>query len=205
MFDKIITGIGLREARASTVDHAFSLGREISDLNILLRTGDAVGMDTAFLQGWSSGKKVGDCIVYGPKLSYSAKTGEAWETKNFDNYIIATECVKKIVPHWDHVYAKIRKSSPKIYENKISAFRDLHIRNYFQIMGDSNNGIVGSDMLLFAARRLMGVYVGGTATTIAIANEHDVPIYDIEECSMSLLLDAIRRKKVTFNSTDIPF
>jgi hypothetical protein len=206
MFDKIITGVGARKASEANVNLAFDLGRYISDRNILLRTGDAKeGMDTAFLEGWLSGSKVGDCIVYGPNTSYSAKTGESWDTLYFSNYDEAVRVVSEIVPHWNTVYRNIKESDFERYTKKVAIFRKLQIRNYFQVMGDINSKLIPSDLVLFCAKKLGGIYVGGTATTINIAREVGVELLDVSECSREHIIDTINRINFKLDDDIIPF
>lgn len=206
MFDKIITGIGARDVREEMTDLGWDLGRYISDRNILLRTGDAKsGMDLAFLEGWLAGAQVGECIVYGPYKSYSAKTGECWDTVQFSNYAEAIKCVSDIVPHWNSVYAKLKTTDPTGYAKKIDAFRKLQTRNYFQIKGEIHTTTLPSDLVLFCVRVLGGIYIGGTATTVGIAKETGCVTMDISECSRELLLETI--DKINFKVEDdiIPF
>lgn len=206
MFDKIITGVGAREVKEAMTDLAFELGRYISDRNILFRTGDAKsGMDLAFLEGWLAGSKVGDCIVYGPYKSYSAKTGECWDTLELGNYTEATKCVSEIVPHWNSVYANLKNSNPEAYATKIDAFRKLHTRNYFQVMGELNTRKVPSDLVLFCARRLGGIYIGGTATTVGIAREIGVTVLDVSECERDFIVSTIDKINFKIDDDIIPF
>lgn len=206
MFDKIITGIGAREVREEMSDLAFDLGRYISDRNILFRTGDAKsGMDLAFLEGWVAGSKVGDCIVYGPYKSYSAKTGECWDTLEFGNYTEAVNCVSKIVPHWNSVYSNLKSTDIEAYTKKVTSFKRLQTRNYFQVMGEIHSRKVPSDLVLFCARKLGGIYIGGTATTVSIAKEAGTIIMDLSECDRELIIATI--EKINFKMEDdiIPF
>lgn len=188
MYEKIITGVGPRDAKSSSLDKAFIFGRLISDRNMLLRTGDAGGMDDAFLKGWSSGSKVGDCIVYGPYNSYSAKTGECWKTDTFTNYQGATDVVKSVVPHWDSAYSSIKANDPERYSKKILAFRKLHTRNYFQVAGDNFTILRPSDIVLFSARKLTGIYVGGTATTIRLGIILKCKMIDVDDLDSNICL-----------------
>lgn len=206
MFDKIITGVGARAAKESSTELAFDLGRYISDRNILLRTGDAKeGMDAAFLEGWLAGSRVGDCIVYGPYTSHSAKTGESWDTLQFNNYDAALKLVSSLVPHWDTVYSYLKDKDLELYTKKIGIFRKLQTRNYFQVMGEIHTQSVPSDLLLFCARKLSGIYVGGTATTIAIAKGVGMELLDITECSREHIFDTINHINFKLEDDVIPF
>ena len=178
MFDKIITGIGAREVREEMSDLGWDLGRYISDRNILFRTGDAKsGMDLAFLEGWVAGSKVGDCIVYGHYKSYSAKT----------------------------VYSNLKSTDIEAYTKKVTSFKRLQTRNYFQVMGEIHSRKVPSDLVLFCARKLGGIYIGGTATTVSIAKEAGTIIMDLSECDRELIIATI--EKINFKMEDdiIPF
>lgn len=206
MFDKIITGIGAREVSDTMTDLAFELGRYISDRNILFRTGDAKsGMDLAFLDGWVAGSKVGDCIVYGPYKSYSAKTGECWDTSDFSNYAEATKCVSELVPHWDSVYSNLKTKTPEAYNRKVQAFKLLQTRNYFQVMGEIHSQKIPSDLVLFCARKLGGIYIGGTATTVAIAKEAGCILLDLSECDRDFIVSTIDKTKYKMEDDIIPF
>lgn len=151
---KIATLVGSRKPPDDISHLAFSIGKKLSDIGVINRTGGAVGMDSDFakfynhslIENYRSSNDQYDCI----------------DVSVFDNYQEAYDLTERIVPH---------------FEQLDHSQRGLHVRNCYQVLGRDLRS--PSDILICWCKMSGGVPVGGTRTAITLARMHNVPVFNL--------------------------
>lgn len=151
--NRYYTGIGSRQTPKEIIVQMIDLASKLANLGYILRSGGAMGADSAFETGCDS--------VYGNKEIYLP-----W--KNFNNnksnfYGIpeeAFEITRTIHPAW---------------QNLTRGGRNLHARNIMQILG--NDLKTPSKFVICWTKN--GQLIGGTRTALVLANQYNIPIYNL--------------------------
>lgn len=154
----IITGIGSRNVSKGLFCFIYENGKQYADNGLHLRTGDAIGSDTAFINAWND-----SCCksFYVPNVNrIKSKYHILGNDKQFDE---AKKLVESIRPH----VKKLDDYS-----------RYLHYRNAFQVLGLNLNQ--PSDMIVCYAEPVNSKSVrGGTNTAVQIAHKYNIPVYNL--------------------------
>ena len=157
---KIYAGIGSRETPIHVLELMTNIGAELAQRNWILRSGAAVGADSAF--------EVGCDIAHGTKEIYLPWAN--FNGQGMSPSVIHADRLKLYVTakaHAEHFHPAWEKCS--------AAARKLHTRNVFQIGGADLATTV--DMVVCwtpGARR-----TGGTGQALRIAEALEVPIFDL--------------------------
>lgn len=165
---KIATLVGSREPPDDISRLAFVIGKNLSNIGVINRTGGAVGMDSNFAK------------FYNPILIENYRPSndqyDCIDVSRFDNYQEAYELTERIVPHFEHL-DEVQKA--------------LHIRNCYQVLGRDLRS--PSDILICWCRVSCGVPMGGTRTAITLARMHKIPVYNLyNENSKKLICEWLK-------------
>lgn len=152
---KIYAGIGSRETPADVLDLIRSLASALERGGWRLRSGGAMGADTAFQKGVKSPKNK---AIYLPQRVFN---------NNIAGYYGCHDASK--LPGWEAALATVDKYHPE--PSKLSDFaRKLMARNAFQVLGPDLNS--PADMVLCWTP--YGRVVGGTGQALRIAMDYDI-------------------------------
>jgi len=155
------TGVGSRNVTDKGFQDCKQIAEAMSKKLIVLRSGGATGCDTAFELGAGSNHN-----VYLPWNNFNGRSDENGvyvNSKTLYTHKEAEYIASIHHPAWD-------KCSP--------AAKLLHTRNVFQVLGFELNN--PSQVLVCWAEPDKRTRVkGGTATAVAIAYAHGVPVYNI--------------------------
>lgn len=183
----IVTGVGRRKSPPL----AISQGRQLASLLVRhghhIRTGEAGGMDQAFREGV-------DHVDPSFKRVYTARDTRWCEARGKE-YIACPES-----PLWGHAMAIASSHHPNWEAVKRNHWAlMLHSRNPFQVLGEDLNS--PSDALIFWAPPIAGStrVIGGTNTSVAIALEWDIPVFNLYYPeTFDKLIDTIEEKGFVF-------
>jgi len=149
-------GIGSRSTPLDILSYMTAIGYYMASKGWILRSGGALGADSAFEQGcnkwYYENAKNGWPI---PKEIF-----KAWDIKRDDDSLIALNMASTIHPNWPACTEHVRK---------------LHARNIFQIHGRNFQEPVKS-VICWTPR---GEDVGGTRTAIVAARKYGIKIYNL--------------------------
>lgn len=155
------TGIGSRTTPPTICRIMTNLAKELASCDMILRSGNAGGADTAFYLGHSSVEGA-DYEIYLPWPNFGDIKNEKFipldqiSTTKVDE---AIEIVKNVHPAWD----KLSQGAKK-----------LHTRNVFQVLGQD----LKTPSLILYCWTEDGKIQGGTATAIRIAKEYKIPVHN---------------------------
>jgi len=151
----VITGIGSRYAPSNILKEAIKIGEYCRTNKIWIRSGHADGMDWAFEQGSQE-----YCLVYLP-----------WQ--GFNKHLSSS--AKSIVVSPEQNYMDIVKEIHPAYDKLTRGALALHCRNTCQVLG-LNLDSPSSAVIAWTPN---GEFIGGTATALRIAQNYDIPIYNM--------------------------
>jgi hypothetical protein len=170
MIKKFYAGIGSRETPLDVQNSIIKIAQQLGEQGYTLRTGGAMGADTAFMAGAISGDF--PIKVYLPSAWFQ---GLRHNPKNgfFDSSTAST---------WNEALALVDKYHP--VPEKLSDFaRRLMARNAYQVLSTTLKDPV--DFVICWTKG--GKLVGGTAQAMKIAMDFGVPIYNLA------LVDDVKR------------
>lgn len=153
-------GIGSRKAPDEILQTMIVIAKHLANHGYTLRSGGAIGSDTAFEQGCDlvKGKKE----IWLPKINNNTKEYNRYPTKQH------MELVSKVHPVWD----------------KLSDFaKALHARNSGQVLGEDLNTPV--DFVVCWTpdgcehHNTRKKDTGGTGTAISVASQRNISIYNL--------------------------
>ncbi len=166
----IYTGIGSRKILPGPgiTHHGFMkyLAKLFSMKGLTLRSGGAIGADTAFESGCDldSGKK--EIFLHKRRVGQRTANG-------VDSFDSTTS------PCWKEAHALAKRFHP-FYKTMSQNSRDLHARNVFQVLGwEMNNP---TDFVVFGATPVegsFGLVEGGTNTAVQIAKANGIPTFNL--------------------------
>ena len=151
----IVTGIGARKTPPHVLEEMTQIGEWCRENRIPLRSGHAEGADWAFESG---AQEV--CIAYLPWRSFNAHLKSAARRHVYTSTLEVEEIVAEIHPN------------PKALTS--GAFR-LQGRNVYQILG--TRLVRPSSVVVCWTPG--GRKVGGTASALTLAGQHDIPVYNL--------------------------
>lgn len=144
------TGVGSRRTPENVMEMLTELAVECRQRGLILRSGAADGADTAFENGAGKLKE-----IYIPWKGFNGS-----KSTFYNSDPKASEIAKKIHPRWHGLSEGARK---------------LHSRNVHQVLGEYLD--TPSDFLICWTEG--GKDVGGTATAIKLAKQHNLPVFNL--------------------------
>lgn len=159
--DMIYTGIGSRLTPLNVLMKMNSTAYCLAKMGWILRSGGAEGADSTFEQGCLQG--CGQKEIYLPWAAFNNNKSILYPPTR-----LAMDIASKIHPAWS-----ILGRGSKL----------LHARNVHQILG--RDCLTPSDVVICWTPK--GKEIGGTATAIKLARQHDIQVYNL--AINDLLLD----------------
>lgn len=190
------TGVGSRETPPEIQQVMVDLGYTLADMGWVLRSGHAEGADSAFERGvqqWFMDNveihNIDDVEppmeIYLPYNGFCGAKAEGIHyilPNEFNNYDVAKRIASRIHPAW----------------NNCSDFaKNAHSRNVYQVLGMELKE--PSKMLVCWAKpsNKFGNVQGGTGTAVALANECDIPVYNLyNEFTLNKILKFLEKHNV---------
>lgn len=151
---KTYCGIGSRQTPTDVLNVMWAIGSELAREGWTLRSGGAVGADTAFEKGCMN--QSGTREIYVPWKGFA----EGIAVDGLDNYAEATKIAEKFHPRWDMCSPGARK---------------LHTRNVYQIVGTE----LSDPVKFVVCWTVGGNRTGGTGQALRIAEYLEIPIFDL--------------------------
>lgn len=163
MRNKIYTGVGSRDVPEDAYKLLQALGRKLATQGYALRSGGAVGCDTAFYEGC---KEVGGMsTIFVPWSGFNSLLGE--------NIISLSDMPSGLIYRAEWEARQVHPAFDKLTQGA----KKLHTRNVFQVLG------VGlgkpSDFLVCYAPTQGNSVKGGTRTAVELAKVYGVPVYNV--------------------------
>jgi hypothetical protein len=177
------TGIGARKTPQSVLLEMTVLGSILADAGFTLRSGGAVGADTAFEAGCQ--KVNGDADIFIPWKGFQHHSSTLYPPSS-----AALDIASVLHPAW----------------HKCSSWaRQLHARNVHQVMGQD----IDTPSRFVICWTPGGELTGGTALAMRVAMKFDIPVFNLEDeddhKSLSeLLLHNEVEYAVNHGSTHVP-
>jgi len=157
-------GIGARTTPATILCIMHGIGRRLANKGWVLRSGEAVGADTAFKEG--AALLNGKMELFLPWKGFNGSNSNLYNLPKFNE---AMEIAKSIHPAWFHCSVIARK---------------LLARSVFQILGaslDTPSSIVIGWTL----------GKGGTAFTFSVARKYHVPVLNLRKLESVSIPDTL--------------
>lgn len=170
-------GIGARKTPKDVCRKMFTAGRAMAEMEFILRSGGAIGADSAFEAGAdAAGNLQQNALkeIFLPFKHFNGNTSPLFGTTKEARLI-----AKEYHPRWDIL-------SP--------LGRDFHARNVYQILGKDLN--TPADFILCWTPN--GAITGGTGQALRIAKAYGVPILNFatdDDDSISDFIFAIAERK----------
>lgn len=161
MKSKFYTGIGSRATPPSVISEMVRYAINLAKKGYTLRTGGADGADTAFELGATSFG--GKAEIYLPWNTFNGSTSVLYP-ETLKNWSMAECIASEFHPNWSNLSQGARK---------------MHTRNVYQVLGKDLD--TPSKFVICWTPVECGVPMGGTSQAIRIANEYDIPVYNIYE------------------------
>jgi len=158
---KYYTGIGSRETPQEVLDTMKRLGHSMGMSGYCLRSGNAQGADSYFYEGHQMSSS--DYEIFLPWKKFGETQNDIFiPLDDIDNSLVqkAVDIVSVIHPAWSRCSQAAKK---------------MHARNAFQVLGPDLETL--SEVVICWTKG--GRPVGGTATAIRIANEHEIPVWNL--------------------------
>ena len=154
----IYTGVGSRETPQDVLIKMRVIGKRLARDGWILRSGGADGADTAFETGCDleNGRKE----IFLPWKGFNGSNSELYEIPT-----LAYDIASEIHPTWSNCKESVRR---------------LHARNVCQVLGyDLDNP---SNLVICWTKN--GEDVGGTRTSIILARQHNIKVYNMGKSSV---------------------
>lgn len=151
---KILTCIGSRGTPGDIQSFMTLLGKSLGDAGFFLRTGDAVGADTAFTVGWEFSENPQNMRIYTAE--------DILEHKNSSAVQLAIDTMVSLHPN---PQAACRNPYTEA----------LLSRDVLQVLGDDCKS--PSNMII--CWTTAGKLIGGTAMAMRVAMAHNIPIINL--------------------------
>lgn len=160
---KRFTGVGSRETPDDTSDDIVDVCRFLMRREYLMATGDAIGADQMFFETYPLGYKE----RYAPLGRRYYKQDSIIVPSDEQGYKLAESIAGKCHPAWKWM--------------KERSYKELHIRNVFQVLGRDLS--TPSEFLVVwtpdGAELLTGKKTGGTGQAIRIAKMFGIPVFNL--------------------------
>lgn len=158
----IITGVGSRKIDTTQYAMILSLARFLRKRGWYLRSGGAIGADSAWEDGWVGSDQ---------KTIYLPQEGFNKRPKNDACYL---------PPTYDHIWVEaedIAQGLHQRFESLDEFARNAHTRNVYQVLGDDLR--TPSDLVIACAEPNGRSVKGGTATAFNLAKAKGIPTFNI--------------------------
>lgn len=158
------TGIGSRETPTSVLGEMQVLAAALAQAGYTLRSGGADGADMAFEQGARTAPST-PMEIYLPWPGFNGSTSPLNRVERR-----ALEVARRLHPAWDRLSQGAQK---------------LHGRNCYQVLGFSLN-VLSQFVVCWTAdgcesHRTRSTRTGGTGTAIVLAEQHGVPVFNLNK------------------------
>ena len=153
MQTKYYTGIGSRKTPLTHLAEMRTIAEDLAKRGYTLRSGGADGADSAFEQGCDSVR--GAKEIYLPWRSFNGNRSKLFNIPR-ETFLIAAE----LHPAWASLSGGVRR---------------LHARNMLQVLGQDLQ--TPSEFVVCWTPN--GACIGGTATAIKLAQQHDIRVINM--------------------------
>ena len=177
MQNKIYTGIGSRDVPEDVYKLLQALGRKLATQGYALRSGGAVGCDTAFYGGCKEANGMSSIFV--PWSGFNNLFGE--------NIISLSDMPPGLIyrAEWH-----ARQVHP-VFDKLSQGTKKLHTRNIFQILGPA---LEKPSAFVVCYAPVQGSSVkGGTRTAVELAKVHGIPVYNVFDSKDRLRIELFVR------------
>ena len=158
-------GVGSRNTPENILDEMFVIAEQLSQIGFTLRTGGALGADTAFAEGIPDGSDSKLLEVFLPWYGYNN-----WESPYFKSPQKAFDIARITHPNWSACTQGVQK---------------LMARNVQIVLGEKLDDPV--DFLICYTPN--GEKVGGTAHAITLAEKNNIPIFNLGDTNLDLTIE----------------
>jgi len=181
---KFYAGIGSRETPADVQETMRNLASALGFLGYTLRSGAAMGADSAFEQG--ADRNGYPAHIYLPWEGFARRRSGTSGTAHYilpgDQRSFGEKCAREAHPAWQRLN---------------SAAQALMIRNTFQVLGFE--GDTPSSFVVCwtkdGAEERTSIQTGGTGQAIRLARMHDIPVFNLHHNDALPRLSALVRGK----------
>lgn len=146
----ILTGVGSRQTPPIILALMNKIAMSFSQKGLILRSGGALGADSAFEDYWNGTKE-----IYLPWNGYNGKKG--------------------IVPAIDSRHKALASGAHPAWDRCSEGAKKMHSRNVCQVLGQDLN--TPANLLVCWTKD--GGPTGGTGVAIRLAMQHDIPVYNL--------------------------
>lgn len=158
----IVTGIGTRKISEQAFDMLFQIARRMAHQGWELRSGGAIGSDTAWERGWVGFDRKEIYVVKGTS-GVIAKNATCGHISDYgDIWFEAEDIASKLHPRW---------------ENLDEYAQAMHTRNVFQVLGLDLKS--KSDVVAAYAPPAGFSVKGGTASAFNLARAKGIPTFNL--------------------------
>lgn len=158
----IVTGIGTRYPSEQAFDMLFKIARRMAHAGWELRSGGAIGCDTAWENGWL-GFDTKEIYLVNGTSSDIAKNATCGHIHDYgDIWLEAEDIASKLHPRWDYLSEHAQA---------------LHTRNVFQVLGLDLK--TKADVVAAYAQPAGMSVKGGTATAFNLARAKGIPTFNL--------------------------
>lgn len=158
----IITGIGTRKTDRQAFAMLYKIARRMAYQGWELRSGGAIGADTAWERGWDGFDTKQIYLTRGTSPVIAKNTACGRISDYGDIWLEAEDIASRIHPRW---------------ENLDEASQALHTRNVFQILGLDLQS--KTDVVAAYAPPAGNSVKGGTATAFNLARAKGIPAFNL--------------------------
>ena len=163
MQNKVYTGIGSRDVPEDIYKLLQALGRKLATQGYALRSGGAVGCDTAFYEGCKEAG--GMSTIFVPWSGFNNLFGE--------NIISLSDMPSSLIYRAEWEARQVHPAFDKLTQGA----KKLHTRNIFQILGPT---LEKPSAFVVCYAPVQGSSVkGGTRTAVELAKVHGIPVYNV--------------------------
>lgn len=158
----IVTGIGTRKTNRQAFSMLYGIARRMAYQGWNLRSGGAIGSDTAWERGWEGFDTKQIFLTRGTSTVIAKNTACGRISDYGDIWLEAEDIASRIHPRW---------------ENLDETSQALHTRNVFQILGLDLQS--KTDVVAAYAPPAGNSVKGGTATAFNLARAKGIPTFNL--------------------------
>ena len=158
----IVTGIGTRKTNSQAFAMLYKIARRMAHTGWKLRSGGAIGADTAWEKGWEGFDTKEIFLSRGTSFDI-AKNAACGRISDYgDIWLEAEDIASRLHPRWDYLDLSSQA---------------LHTRNVFQVLGMDLK--TKTDVVAAYAPPLGASVKGGTATAYNLARAKGIPTFNL--------------------------
>lgn len=174
-------GIGSRKTPDTVLEVMQNIGHELARFNWVLRSGGAVGADSAFENGCD--------LLHGQKQVFIPWAG--FNGRKFRDGAVIPFATMDLQERAERIAASFHPAWHKCS----SGAKSLHMRNVAQVLGPD----LETPSSLVVCWTPEGKLVGGTAQAIRIAEAHGIPVFNLGLPNIEQTLDELAIFANTFS------